>query len=170
MDCNVSVVAGDPLKTLQKVHPTAVSLIDYVRIIADCGEAHIVSVGDSVEYLTFLATSAIVPAERRNGVGALFKITEDSLRSSRVRDFLNQFVAHMVKSNLPYRDQNCLTYGYRSKSSFTECGMRSHVGLECYFVNTLHNIVTSPMWQIFSSRVGEWINPDVQHSSSLHDI
>lgn len=155
MDPNFSVVTGDPLKTLQKVHSTAVSLIDYVRKIADCDEAHVISEGDSVEYLTFLTTTAIVPAERRNGVGALFKITDDSLRSSRVRDFLNLFVAYMVKSNLPYRDQNCLTYGYRSKSSFTECGMRSHVGLECYFVNTLHNIVTSPMWQKFSSRVGE---------------
>ena len=142
-------------RTVQKIHPTAVPLIDYIIKVTDCNVAAIVKSDDSSKYQDFLSRSLIVPLEKGRKIQKKFGISKDIQQSSSVRDFLNRFVAQMVKANLPFREQNCLTYGYRSKSSFTDCGMRSHAGLECYFVNTLHNIVTSPVWQMLSARVGE---------------
>lgn len=142
-------------QTVQKIYPTAVPLIDYIVKITDCNVAAIVKVDDSRKYQDFISKSLIVPLEKGLEVHTKLGISKDIQQSSSARDFLNRFVAQMVKSNLPFREQNCLTYGYRSKSSFTDCGMRSHAGLECYFVNTLHNIVASPVWQMLSARVGE---------------
>jgi hypothetical protein len=142
-------------QTVQKIYPTAVPLIDYIVKITGCNVAAIVKSDDSSKYKDFMSKSLIVPVEKARKAQTKFEISKDIQQSSSARDFLNRFVAQMVKSNLPFREQNCLTYGYRSKSSFTDCGMRSHAGLECYFVNTLHNIVASPVWQMLSARVGE---------------
>lgn len=148
-------VSRAEISTVQKIYPTAVPLLEYVLRIANCHENIIVGTSDPLNYHRFLRTSVIVPSDGTNCDGALFEITKEPQRSSSIRDFLNRFVAQLVKLNLPYREQNCLSYGYRSKTSHSDCGMRSNAGLECYFVNTLHIIVTAPVWQLFLSRVGK---------------
>ena len=142
------------IATVRKIYSTAVPLLDYVTSLTNSDKASIVKGDDTSKFVNFVLTTVVVPLEGRNSadVLSLCKIRQQS--SSTVRDFLNRFVAQTVKSNLPFKEQNCLSYGYRSKSSFTNCAMRSNAGLECYFVNTLHNIVTSPLWQQFASRVG----------------
>ena len=148
-------ISRTEMSTVQKIYPTAVPLLEYVLHIANCHENLIVCTTDPLNYQRFLRTSVIVPSDKTNNHDALFEITKESQSSSSIRDFLNRFIAQLVKLNLPYREQNCLSYGYRSKTSHSDCGMRSNAGLECYFVNTLHSIVTAPVWQLFLSRVGE---------------
>lgn len=143
------------INTVRKIYPTAVSLLDYVSSITNSDKASIVKGDDTSKFIDFVHTTVIVPSEARKCTEIMSLCRKDQQTSSTVRNFLNRFVAQTVKLNLPFKEQNCLSYGYRSKSSFTNCGMRSHAGLECYFVNTLHNIVSSPLWQQFSSRVGK---------------
>ena len=147
--------AGENTATVRKIYPTAISLVDYVMSITNCDISQIVTLADTKKYQTFVHSTVVVPTSRKSNAENISLCKNDQTKSIPVRDFLNRFVAQIVKSNLPFREQNCLSYGYRSKSSFNNCGMRSHTGLECYFVNTLHNILTSASWQLFSSRVGE---------------
>ena len=158
----------EKIATVRRIYPTAVSLVDYVTSLTNCDIAQIVTSSDTTKYQMFVKTTVVVPQKKMSGSESLSICRNDQLLSTPVRDFLNRFVAQIVKSNLPFREQNCLSYGYRSKSSFNNCGMRSHAGLECYFVNTLHNIVTSALWQLFSSRVGEQLYCAMLCYSDIH--
>lgn len=149
------IISRTEISAVQKIYPTAVPLLAYVLQIANCHEDLIVCPADPLNYQRFLCTSVIVPSAKINNHDGVFEITKELQGSSSIRDFLNRFIAQLVKLNLPYREQNCLSYGYRSKTSHSDCGMRSNAGLECYFVNTLHSIVTAPVWQLFLSRVGK---------------
>jgi hypothetical protein len=148
------------LCTVKKIYPTAICLKDYVESITTIDRSLILNYDDSLQYQNFVEFTFVVP-EVKNGSESTSLCIKDQQFSSTYRDFLNRFVAQLVKSNLPYREQNCLSYGYRAKKINTDCGIRSQTGLECYFVNTLHNLVTSKVWHQFALRVGEQVMKNV---------
>lgn len=160
---------------VQRIYPNAVCLFDFLDKFAEVGHKVAVNDSDTAEYCSFLQTTLIVPGaldreraeSNRPDVGEsnVNTVTLTSPSSSRphtsstFREFLHRFIAQLVRSNgsTSFREQNCLTLGYGLKKSDSDVVSRSHSGLECFFVNTLHNIITSPVWLQLASRVGELI-------------
>lgn len=76
-----------------------------------------------------------------------------------IRETICRFIAQVIhQANSKLSTQNCLALGYRSKTLGGDMTMRSHMDIECVFVNTLHAIVSTQVWQLLAARIGEeWL-------------
>ena len=145
---------------ITSIYPNAVILIDYVTSISKCQRYRIVTIQDSEEYQRFVTTTIIVPTETtwNDPHHAVIPVVDegDQPLSASLKEFLTAFVAETLrKSESNYRDQNCLILGYKTRRHAGELGMLKYSDVIPYFVNNIHAIVKGPVWQIFSSRVGE---------------
>ena len=58
-------------------------------------------------------------------------------------------------SSVEYRNRNVLSLGYRSQRWHSELEIKDSIGIECYFVNTLHSFFMTRNWELALSRMGE---------------
>jgi hypothetical protein len=76
-----------------------------------------------------------------------------------VRDVLTRVIEADIRSSssnsAEYKDRNVLSLGYRSKRWHTELEVKDSMGVECYFVNTLHSFFMTRNWELVLSRLGE---------------
>jgi hypothetical protein len=80
----------------------------------------------------------------------------DFQHGSSVRDVLNRVIESDVRnsSSLEYKDRNVLSLGYRSKRWHSELEVKDSIGIECYFVNTLHSFFMTRNWELALTRMG----------------
>jgi hypothetical protein len=148
------------LNVVSTVFPSATVLFDYCCSLAHDREvfaAHLVKQNDPTAYKTLLHTSLILPSAGSDTNMDLFKAPASSKHESAfpIRDIIARLVEQLVKSNQSYHEQNCLSLGYRSKSSNKDAtAMRSSHGTEMYFVNTVQAIITTQVWQLLANRIG----------------
>lgn len=140
-------------KTITNIFPNAITLYNYLLSCID-NETAILLENDSDSYKKMLQTSMIVP----ESVGVESKFTIPTIRDKiSIKEALNGIIAKLVRQNQSYRDQNCLAFGYRQKSSSQAVAMRSNFDVECYFVNTVLPMLSSRMWEQLANRIGEAI-------------
>jgi hypothetical protein len=48
-----------------------------------------------------------------------------------------------------------LALGYRRKKNESELEMRSNIGVECHYINTVHSFLLNSEWQTIANVVGE---------------
>ena len=62
-----------------------------------------------------------------------------------------------VRAKTAFREQNCLALGYRAKSDRDQnnAGIRGNVDIECYYVNTIHSMLSGAAWQYLGQMIGE---------------
>lgn len=75
-----------------------------------------------------------------------------------MRDVLNRVIEMDIRStgSLQYRDRNVLSLGYRSQRwHSSELEIKDSIGIECYFVNTLHSFFMTRNWELALSRMGD---------------
>jgi hypothetical protein len=133
------------------------SLLDYVCAIAQCNVAAIIREDDSSIFKAFCSAVLVIPVAEYTYIPLT---TYDQQYSGSMKEFLNRFIGHTLSranTTQSFKDQHCLTLGYRTRKFESDPGMRSNAGLECYFVNTIHPFVTSPQWQLLLTRVGMFI-------------
>ena len=157
MKSNRKTEHGDAITS---IYPNAVVLLDYVTSISKCQRSRIVTVQDSDEYQRFVTTTFIVPTDTtwNDADHAVIPVVDegDQPLSASLKEFLTAFVAETLrKSESNYRDQNCLILGYKTRKHAGELGMLKYSDVIPSFVNNIHAIVKGPVWQVFSSRVGE---------------
>lgn len=76
-----------------------------------------------------------------------------------MRDVLNRVIEMDIRStsSVEYRDRNVLSLGYRSKRWHSELEIKDSIGIECYFVNTLHSFFMTRHWNLALSRMGDGV-------------
>lgn len=90
-------------------------------------------------------------------------LTCDLQRGLTVREVLNRVVENdlrcmsSLESRLKhsYKERNVLSLGYRSKRWHSELEVKDSMGIECYFVNTLHTFFMDRNWELVLSRLGD---------------
>ena len=60
-------------------------------------------------------------------------------------------------SSRDYRDRNVLSLGYRSQRWHSGLQIKDSIGIECYFVNTLHSFFMNSNWELALSRMGDLV-------------
>ena len=82
-------------------------------------------------------------------------------KTIRIIDILNNFITSCVRSNVSYREQNCLSLGCRFRREDSN-GMPliNCPDVECFFSNTIKSILEwssdwAPLWSRLASRIGE---------------
>jgi len=160
---NFSIAESSVVKAL---FPEAMTLFDYLQqALRGSGFESVITPADSSRYRDTLLTSYIVPSEGLllSHVSYDAACWTDELRQSHpIREIICRFIAqviHQANSKLTaYTGQNCLALGYRSKTLGGDMTMRSHMDIECVFVNTLHAIISTQVWQLLAARIGEqWL-------------
>lgn len=84
-------------------------------------------------------------------------VVSDSQRGSSVRDVLNRVIEMDIRkaSTAEYKDRNILSLGYRSQRWHSDLEVKDSLGIECYFVNTVHSFFMSRHWEVVLSRLGD---------------
>jgi hypothetical protein len=74
-----------------------------------------------------------------------------------VRDILHRVIEMDIRSasSINYKDRNVLSLGYRSQRWHSELEIKDTLGIECYFVNTLHSFFMNRNWDLVLSRLGD---------------
>jgi len=82
-------------------------------------------------------------------------------KTIRIIDILNNFITSCIRSNVSYREQNCLSLGCRFRREDSN-GMPliNCPDVECFFSNTIKSILEwssdwAPLWSRLASRIGE---------------
>lgn len=138
-------------RTITNIFPSAVTLFNFLSSCIDDGNS-IIRESDSESYMKLLHSSMIVPDA--NSFDNKFTLPVVAERIS-IKEALNGIIAKLVRQNQGYREQNCLAFGYRQKSSSHAASMRSNFDVECYFVNTVLPMLSSRVWEQLANRVGE---------------
>jgi hypothetical protein len=139
---------------IHSLFPSAMSLNDYIGVICG-GSACVMSPADTREYRMMLSSTLIVPDSAFLSSDSLPLIPQPLvLNRSSMRQLINRAIADMVRSNISYREQNVLSLGSKLKSNGSASGMRSSIDQECYHINTVQNLVMTPVWQELVSRTG----------------
>jgi hypothetical protein len=135
----------DVVKT---VFPSAVSLLVFCADILDA-RFLLLEENDSDGYKSLLHNTLVIPP-----VVNVSKIIVSKVQPYPIGETIGRLVSQCVRSNISFREQNCLALGYRSKSVNADATMRGSNDTEVYFVNTVQSIVTTQHWQLFANRIG----------------
>ncbi len=134
--------------------PNALTLLDYIKSIVSvnsCAVKNVLVDTDSQPYRDLLCNSLVLPDENSIEEKLIIPIR---IETYPITEIVNRIVASIIRANQSYREQNCLSLGYRQKSSNANTSMRSNIDLECYFVNTIQPLVTTKLWQQLAHRIG----------------
>ena len=136
------------------VFPTAVPLFDYLTTVIKRSNHDIVVIQptDSCAYKDLLRTSLIVPPPDAEGTQFTFKFNGKDRFP--IHDIVGRLISQLVRNGQQYHEQNCLTLGYRLKSTGSDATMRSNNDTEVYFVNTVQALVSTQTWQLLANRIG----------------
>ena len=134
-------------KTITNIFPGAILLYDHLTRACD---GCVLFDDDIDSYKKLLHTTMIVPDTTE------VKLSIPTIKGKiSIKETLNSIIAKLVRQNQGYRHQNCLSFGYRQKSSSLAVAMRSNFDVECYFVNTVLPMLSSRVWEFLLNRVGE---------------
>lgn len=137
------------------VFPSAVPLFDYCTSVIKRNHLDIALIqpSDSAAYKDLLRTSLIVPPSDAEGSQFAFKF--NGRDRFPIHDIVGRLISQLVRSGQQYHEQNCLTLGYRLKSTGSDATMRSNNDTEVYFVNTVQALVSTQTWQLLANRIGK---------------
>lgn len=134
----------------------------YYLDIKSHNKINIINDNDTIQYINFCKNVYIVPE-----INPII-INDDNIISTtinqkniRIVDILNNFVTSCIRSNPPYREQNCLSLGcrYRREES-NGMPLINCPDVECFYSNTIKSILEwssdwAPFWSRLASRIGE---------------
>jgi hypothetical protein len=157
----------EPINVVKALFPQAMTLFDFFSqyaLIDSSSSEPIITPADSWRYRDTILTSYIVPSQDLLSHMSYDKPTAaswtDEVREAHpIRETICRFIAQVIhQANSKVFAQNCLALGYRSKTLGGDMTMRSHMDIECVFVNTLHAIISTQVWQLLAARIGEeWL-------------
>lgn len=136
---------------VKNLFSNSVSLLDYFRTTLGIDNGLVLD-DDSPSYLELLATSLIIPP-----VSEKFD-KQHILYTCSLRETLSRLVEQSVRNSQHYRSQNCLSLGYRAKTSNGDTTMRQNIDIECYFINTVQAVILTQSWKLLASRIGTILN------------
>ena len=144
--------------------PEALSLLDYALLLGPDADAvkaaFCTGPGEPNDFLELLEHSLVIPetSPPRIVVGEAVlqpvRNISGAEEDTNMKNILNRLIAQSVRNKVSYRNQNCLTLGYRARTDKSR-GMRGNIDVECYFVNTIHALLTTNKWQHLAKRAGE---------------
>lgn len=139
---------------VRTVFPNAVSLYEYCTSIIEANQqqVNLVQPTDSKAYCDLLHGSIIIPPPD-DGTNK-FVYHFNGKDKFPVHDIVGRLISQLLRSGQQYHEQNCLTLGYRLKSTGSDVTMRSNNDTELYFVNTVQAIVCTQTWQLLANRIG----------------
>lgn len=151
-----------PPNVVKALFPQAMTLFDFFSQHAPIGyTGSIITPADSSRYRDMVLTSYIVPSQdmlshMSYDRPAAADWTDELRETHPIRETICRFIAQVIhQANSKLSAQNCLALGYRSKTLGGDMTMRSHMDIECVFVNTLHAIISTQVWQLLAARIGE---------------
>ena len=145
-------VPSDVDKCISNIYRPS-SIISLDRFLEIIGGESLVQVGDPDEFVSFVNSTMVVPGD---GGAQFIARPQRETASVSIEDVLNRFISWYVRSSdAEFRDRNVLTLGYRRKRWESQGGMRSHMDVECFHVNTVQNYWMRPYWRLVLARIGE---------------
>lgn len=144
----------NPTDVVRTIFPNAVSLFDYCTSIIELSKfkVDLISPDDSPAYKDMLHSSLIVPPAPSEQAKLVFSF--NGTNKFPMKDVLSRLVGQLVHSGQPYHEQNCLCLGHRPKNVGSDATMRSSHDTDCFFVNSIHPIITTVSWQQLLNRIG----------------
>lgn len=152
---------------VKALFPHSMTLFDFFSqyaLIGNSSSEPIITPADSSRYRDTILTSYIVPSHDFLSHMSYDKPpaaswTEELREAHPIRETICRFITEVIhQANSKISAQNCLALGYRSKTLGGDMTMRSHMDIECVFVNTLHAIISTQVWQLLAARIGEeWL-------------
>ena len=141
---------------VRTVFPNAISLYEYCTSTIQRNQQQIVLIQptDSKAYCDLLHTSIIIPPPDDEINKQTYNF--NGRDKFPVHDIVGRLVSQLLRSGQQYHEQNCLTLGYRLKSTGSDVTMRSNNDTELYFVNTVQAIVCTQTWQQLANRIGNF--------------
>jgi hypothetical protein len=98
-----------------------------------------------------LKTMLIIPIDETR----LHDIEPQKEYHTSISETLSRFVTHQIKTLSNFKQQNCLTLGFRTKSINSTSTLKSNIDLECYYINTLHTFFNNKVWLHVLNTFGE---------------
>jgi len=137
--------------------PTAMRLVDYALLVTGQSDAVLRIMNNEGENMRLkdLCRNALVVPEAEPPLNIPVHAYTGSPSAGAVQSILNRLITQVVKSKTSYRDQNCLALGYRAKGDHTNAGIRGNMDVECYYVNTIHSLLSTMPWQLLAVRLGD---------------
>lgn len=148
---------------VNSIFPSAVTLREFIVAHIQVNATPFLEFpGDTESYRNLLHKAiVIIPAVENDINKQTFPHPPPQIIASSISDVVNRIVAGMVRNNTNYKELNCLALGYCRKSTKTSVdmssNMRNHMDVECYFVNTVHNMVSTKTWHLLATRIGNSI-------------
>jgi hypothetical protein len=142
------------MNTVQKIFPKAVELKVFLQKKLH-KDVTVELPQDSSSYQQFLRDIFVLENDLSENIS--FIATDVANQAKSVREILNRSIVQMIRTynNTLAKGQNSLTLGYRRKTGLNNAKMKDQIDIEVAFVNTVHPLLLSSLWEKLLDRIGE---------------
>jgi hypothetical protein len=142
------------MNTIQKIFPKAVDLKVFLQKKLH-KDATVELPQDSSGFKQFLRDIFVLENEQSENLS--FNAIETTNQKKSIRDILNRSIVQLIRTynNTLVKSQNSLTLGYRRKTGLNNAKMKDQIDIEAAFVNTVHPLLLTSLWEKLLDRIGE---------------